>query len=218
MIIKANKDTAIVFDLDDTLYNEIDYLKSAFLEIAKNLEPKRWKFLFSQMFALYKNNGDVFEMISKEYNVNKIDLIKNYRNHNPEIKAFPGVKKIITEIKAKGGKVGIITDGRKLTQEKKINSLGLTDIIDYAVISEEIGTEKPNEANFLKIENSFNCNAYYYIADNFKKDFIAPNKLGWKTIGIIDNGKNIHSNAHLYTDNKQTPQSLIFNFNDLEVN
>ena len=35
---------------------------------------------------------------------------------------------------------------------------------------------------------------YYYIGDNVKKDFITPNKLGWKTIGMRDvDSVNIHS-------------------------
>jgi putative hydrolase of the HAD superfamily len=30
------------------------------------------------------------------------------------------------------------------------------------------------------------------VADNVSKDFIAPNIMGWQTICLIDNGKNIH--------------------------
>lgn len=33
---------------------------------------------------------------------------------------------------------------------------------------------------------------YFYIADNVKKDFITPNKLGWTTVCLLDSGKNIH--------------------------
>jgi putative hydrolase of the HAD superfamily len=218
MTIKVNSKTALVFDLDDTLYNEIDYLRSAFLAIAKKLEPKEWDFLFSYMFALYKNKGDVFGDISKKYDTNKNQLIEVYRNHSPEITLFNGAEKLMTQIKKEKGKIGIITDGRSLTQNKKIDALGIRKFIDYAVISEEIGSEKPDEANFLKIENVLNCDTYYYIGDNFKKDFIAPNKLGWKTIGLIDNSRNIHSNAHLHTNKKQVPQNLIFNLNDLKIN
>lgn len=34
---------------------------------------------------------------------------------------------------------------------------------------------------------------FYYIGDNLRKDFVAPNKLGWQTICLLDNGENIHS-------------------------
>ena len=33
---------------------------------------------------------------------------------------------------------------------------------------------------------------FVYIGDNLRKDFITPNKLGWKTICLLDDGRNIH--------------------------
>ena len=32
----------------------------------------------------------------------------------------------------------------------------------------------------------------FYVADNTKKDFIGPNRLGWTSICILDKGNNIH--------------------------
>ena len=48
MDIKVNAQTVVVFDLDDTLYNEVQYLKSAYLEIATTLEPADSKELFAK--------------------------------------------------------------------------------------------------------------------------------------------------------------------------
>ena len=31
-----------------------------------------------------------------------------------------------------------------------------------------------------------------YIGDNPKKDFVAPNQLNWVTVGLRDDGRNIH--------------------------
>ena len=33
---------------------------------------------------------------------------------------------------------------------------------------------------------------YVYIADNPKKDFTTPNKLGWTSICLLDKGQNVH--------------------------
>ena len=33
---------------------------------------------------------------------------------------------------------------------------------------------------------------YVYVGDNPVKDFLAPNKLGWMTVCLLDNGQNIH--------------------------
>ena len=217
MDIKVNENTVIVFDLDDTLYNEINYLKSAYQNIAKQLEQNNWKPLFAYMFSLYRNQIDVFDKISSKYNVSKESLIKKYREHTPEIKLFDGVMDKIIEIKKYKGKVAIVTDGRINTQMSKIKSLGLHEITDKIIISEATGYEKPNENNFKLIENHFKCDQYFYIADNLKKDFISPNFLGWKTIGLLDNGLNIHNNSYLYLNKKHMPSEFISSFMEIQI-
>lgn len=217
MDITINTNTVVVFDLDDTLYNELDYLKSAYQQIAKHLDSKRWKSLYALMFSLYRNENNVFEMLSNKFNVDKKILLELYRNHTPNIFLFDGVINQISSIKSKSGKIGIITDGRSNSQMTKIKALGLIDVVDKVVISEEIGTEKPDLNNFKIIENAFPNSEYWYIADNLKKDFLAPNKLGWKTIGLIDNGMNIHYESYKYFNKVHEPQSFILSIKDLNI-
>ena len=45
---------------------------------------------------------------------------------------------------------------------------------------------------FQIIMSDFPAANYAYIADNPVKDFVGPNSLGWKTIGVRDGGRNIH--------------------------
>ncbi|MRH99151.1 HAD-IA family hydrolase [Kriegella sp. EG-1] len=217
MDIKVDENTVIVFDLDDTLYNEIDYLKSAYSEIAKKLDSDNWRELYVSMFSLYRNKENVFNFLEENYEVSKNQLINWYRNHYPSIKLFPGILNFINAIKQNNGKIGIITDGRESTQKSKIDALGIASFIDVIVISEVIGTEKPSQQNFIYIEKAFpNCK-YYYIADNLKKDFVSPNKLGWHSIGLIDAGLNIHSSAANYMDDRHKPENFIFDFNEIEI-
>lgn len=217
MDIKVDSYTVIVFDLDDTLYNELDYLKSAFKSIAIHLEPSQWKQLYSTMFSLYRSGNNVFEVITKRYRIEVKTLIHMYQNHVPSIELFDGVREVLEAIKLKQGKIGIVTDGRSITQRAKIESLGISKYVDKIIISEEYGSEKPDVANFKAIENSLLGNEYYYIADNFKKDFIGPNSLGWKSIALIDNGKNIHCDTHKFMGLRNLPQHWIVDFQDLKI-
>ncbi len=217
MDIKVDQSTVVVFDLDDTLYNEIDYLRSAYKEVAKELEPNAWQQLFVRLFSLYRNKLDVFEYISSTYSISKPDLISKYRSHIPNIQPFEGVQATFRKIKDKKGIIAIVTDGRKVTQMSKIKALGLNNFIDHIVISEEIGTEKPDEANFKSVEEKFNLDSYFYIADNIKKDFITPKKLGWHTIALMDRGLNIHANAHLHVQTEYLPHNYISSFSELTV-
>jgi putative hydrolase of the HAD superfamily len=181
----------IVFDLDDTLINEIDYLESSFKDIANYLDANDIG-LFEDMLGWYKNNENVFlKLESKFKNISILDLKKRYRNHFPNFNPNSKNKELLIELKKEGHFLGLITDGFSITQRNKLKALDIEHIFDLIIISEEFGSEKPTEDNFT-IFKKFNTYTYYYIGDNFYKDFITPNRLGWITIGLIDNGKNIH--------------------------
>lgn len=217
MDIKVDQRTVIVFDLDDTLYNEMDYLRSAYASIAQKLDPDEWHQLFSRMFSLFRSKEDVFEFVSKKYDAEKSELIATYRSHVPKLKMFDGALDIMDRIKEKGGKIGIITDGRKSTQTIKLKALGILPLVDKIVISEEIGSEKPDERNYRIIEEAFpECN-YLYMADNLRKDFISPNILGWNSIGLVDNGFNMHYDGHLYFNKERRPKSFVTSFKEINI-
>lgn len=217
MDIKVDGRSVIVFDLDDTLYNEMEYLRSAYIHIAKKLDPQNWQALFARMYSLFRSKEDVFEFVSITYNVDKAALIQDYRTHVPILHLFDGVLKTIQQIKEKNGKIGIITDGRSTTQRVKLTALGILKLIDKIVISDEIGSEKPDEKNYQAIEEAFeNCN-YLYLADNLRKDFVTPNNRGWKTIGLIDNGLNMHYDGHNYFGDANRPQEFTMSYEDINI-
>ncbi len=217
MDIKVNAKKVIVFDLDDTLYNEMEYLRSAYSEIAKSVDPDNWLQLFARMYSLFRSKADVFEFVSSTYQVDKSELLNTYRTHVPTLCVFDGVLETMDKIKAKKGKIGIITDGRKTTQRAKLNALDIIDRVDKIVISEEVGSEKPDERNYRIIEQAFPDCTYLYMADNLRKDFIAPNKLGWQTVGLIDNGLNMHFDGHKYFDKTNKPQQFVTSFEEINI-
>ncbi len=189
----------LIFDLDDTLYKEIDYLKSAYKEISLVISNKinRSKdAIFNEMIESYFNGLNVFETILDKYQIKDImikDLIFMYRNHKPKIYLNENTNKVLLELKKKVFKTGLITDGRSMQQRNKISALGLSDYFDEIIISDEFGSEKPDIKNFKYFINKYGEDKnYLYVGDNVKKDFITPNKMGWNTICLIDNGNNIH--------------------------
>lgn len=217
MDIKVDSRTVIVFDLDDTLYNEMEYLRSAYIHIAKKMDPENWQLLFARMYSLFRSKEDVFEFVSAKYSADKIGLIKDYRAHVPDLHLFDGVLAVMQQIKMKRGNIGIITDGRSTTQRVKLKSLQILGLIDKIVISEEIGSEKPDEKNYRAIEEVFkDCN-YLYFADNLRKDFVTPNKRGWKTVGLVDNGLNMHYDGHAYFNDSHAPEQFIVSFKEINI-
>ncbi len=187
MIMKTK---ALVLDLDDTLYSELDYLKSAYKFIASKISENPSD-LFIQMFMQYKQGVNVFYNLSKDYKVDISILLDWYRFHEPKIQLYPDVLEILLDF-SHIYKFALITDGRSKTQRNKISALGIENFLESLVISEEIGSEKPNCQNYERVMKDLNCDQYIYIGDNLKKDFITAKSLGWITVCLKDQGQNIH--------------------------
>lgn len=112
-----------------------------------------------------------------------------YRSHKPTIQLYDGVKELIEELKAKGIKIGIITDGRPEGQRNKIEALGLEEIIesDDIIITDELGGtqfRKPCDIAFRIILTRWRLNPadVVYVGDNADKDFQAPQRLGMRSV------------------------------------
>lgn len=180
---------AVIFDLDDTLYLEKDYVKSGYNLIAKafpevaNMSEKLWK--------VFLDGGKAIDQVLLQEGLlteeNKNKCLNIYRNQVPDIQLDDLIKNLILELKDKGYKLGIITDGRVEGQRAKIKALDLERLVDQIIITDELGgvqMRKPNEKAFVLISERLGVdykNAVY-VGDNPKKDFIAPEKLGMRAI------------------------------------
>lgn len=173
----------VIFDLDDTLYSEKEYIRSGYRAVSDYLgggyEEKLWSYFESgkpAIDALLKNLGRENE---------KDKALSVYRSHKPDIHLYPGAAEMITELKSKGIKVGIITDGRPEGQRNKLEALGLE--VDDVIITDELGGiqfRKPCDIAFRILLTRWRLNPadIVYIGDNPVKDFLASHQLGMRSI------------------------------------
>jgi putative hydrolase of the HAD superfamily len=187
----------VIFDLDDTLILEKDYVKSGFnavaLEISKKFK-KPYDLIIELLNKLFEENSkNVFnrllENLEISFSEKEIqDLVAIYRNHEPNIKLCEEAEIILDYLFNKGYKMGIITDGYKEVQKKKIKALNINRYFDHIIITDELGKEywKPSEVPYKIMQKKFNVKFedMIYIGDNPKKDFITANKLGISTIHL----------------------------------
>ena len=212
-----NRHQVIVFDLDDTLFQEVDFLKSAYRKISKELEAKAGQNIYDEMFRLWENGESTFDVIKERYSLSMSieEMVELYRFHTPDIKCNEGVENVLNYLFEQQIPIGLITDGRSKSQRNKLEALGITKYFEHIVISEEIGNEKPCASNFSFFEDAYPGYSHFtYIGDNTKKDFVAPNQLGWRTICLIDRGNNIHA-QDFDMDESYLPQIRFDSFLDL---
>lgn len=214
-------DICVVFDLDDTLYKEIDYLKSAFRCISDLGAGTKYDSgeIFNYMLENYYAGEDVFTKVLAKYpfSLTKNEMILKYRTHFPLIDLPDESFFLLKYLRDNNIIIGILTDGRSITQRNKIKALGLHEFVSYEniLISEEFGTEKPSIVNYQYFEDKiFGASKFFYIGDNPRKDFQSPNKLGWQTIGLIDDGQNIHKQEIISRDEFQ-PQIWVEKLSDI---
>lgn len=191
----------IVFDLDDTLYDEIDFVKSGFTAVADFLGKDK-KTYYNWMWSTFLNDGSgtIFNRLLESFPIDHTlqELIEVYRYHKPDIILTKEALNLLNFARNEG-KTALITDGDSQTQIAKYEALHLEQWIDFPVFTSLYNTRKPEPIAFEMIMNYFSMeNKFVYIADNPKKDFFAPIQLRWHTIRYNNpNGvyKSIISNA-----------------------
>lgn len=191
----SEREKVVVLDLDDTLYKEADYRESGLRAVCREIEMLYGKSMGADLDALILNGTDVLEELCRRAGLPlsaKGSLLWVYRLHMPDISLTEGVRDTLRQLEEKYTVV-VLTDGRSVTQRKKLLALGLQQLPSY--ISEEYNSEKPDSRRFKLIMEDYSAQEYVYVADNPRKDFIAPNALRWKTIGLRGDERNIHSQA-----------------------
>jgi putative hydrolase of the HAD superfamily len=212
---------AVIFDLDDTLISEKEYVKSGYRHVSKIIEQKfqiDQNLIYQDLMNLFKISSlKVFNRLFDKYNIlytNELilNLVNGYRGHLPTINFYDDVLPCLFGLKEFGIKLGMITDGYAIAQRQKLNALGAEKYFDEIVVTDELGREywKPNPKGFEIIRDVFdvNFNEMIYIGDNPEKDFYINSIYPVKTIRIIREDSIYTNNYYLGTKENYTITSL----------
>ncbi|WP_102194376.1 HAD family hydrolase [Microbacterium aurantiacum] len=187
-------DRVYVFDLDDTLYLERDYVRSGFAhigDIARDLYgvdgvgDHAWS-LFEQGVR-----GNTFDLIVDRFalpaEATRV-FVEEYRDHPPAIALLADAESYLRNLPDDAVGTGVITDGYAAGQWRKLRALKLDEVLENIVVTGDHGPEwtKPSENAFRLIESKFPLRGieFVYFGDNPKKDFNAPRQLGWRTVRV----------------------------------
>jgi putative hydrolase of the HAD superfamily len=180
----------IIFDLDDTLYDELSFVYSGFRAVSKHLnktllvnETDVYLFMVNELRE--NGRGKVFDKTIVNFfgKSNKRlvrELLSVYRKHKPDIFISEEVESILSKL-SKEYKLYLVTDGNLNTQRNKIKSLNLSKYFVKCIPTRNFGldAEKPSMKVFEYIRKKENCSSkIMYIGDNPRKDFFAVNSMG----------------------------------------
>ncbi|MFN3286620.1 MAG: HAD family hydrolase [bacterium] len=67
-----------------------------------------------------------------------------------QVRTFPDAKPVLLELRRRGYRTGLITNGETALQRWKLDATGLGELLDPVVTSQELGRSKPDPAVFVE--------------------------------------------------------------------
>jgi putative hydrolase of the HAD superfamily len=190
---------AIGFDLDNTLYDQGQHMRSFFREAAAYVaravrcDPSAaeaafvdtWKrrtsyypHLFDEALGLIEvSDGDLVRV-----------LVALYHQHRADLTLFHGVRELLARLRSRHA-LFLITDGNAEMQRGKLESLGITEAFDELVLTGAFGRAwaKPATAPFEHVLARLGGDSqdYVYVGDNPACDFYGARQLGIRTVRVM---------------------------------
>jgi putative hydrolase of the HAD superfamily len=196
--MNARPAALVVFDLDDTLYLEAEFVRSGFtaVEVALNIEG-----LAATAWLLHEGGvrstvlAEALHRHGREPTPTEVArAVAIYRTHRPCIDLAPDADATLaTLFEHPDVELALLTDGYAATQRNKIESLSLDRWFPRMVVTDELGPDraywKPHPEGFQQLQGEDRSAAEcVYVADNPQKDFDAPARLGWHTVRLRRRG------------------------------
>lgn len=185
----------LVFDLDDTLYDESTFVDSGFAAVAAMLSPRLGtppSILHERLRSLLLTHGrgHLFDLLLAEYGGEDPDLVREcvstYRTHTPAISLTDPVRAMLAGLA--GHRLYLVTDGDPDVQARKIAALGIAPYFAETYRTGAYGPDagKPSLTCFELIRAREKCAwpDIAYVADDPSKDFVNLRKVGARTIRV----------------------------------
>jgi len=184
---------AILFDLDDTLLD-----RTASLEDFVQQQHRRYK-LDRVPYAAYRSRfleldqrgyaqkPQVFHALITEFAVpaSVEALLGDFEQEAwNSCTLFPGAAAVLAELRARGYKLGVITNGEDWSQMRKLRVTGLVPLVDLIVISGNEQIKKPDPLIFTRAAErlAVRPDECAYVGDHVCNDIYGAGAVGMKTI------------------------------------
>lgn len=223
---------AVLFDVDDTLYDQIQPFRRAF----DTLFAREASIPVEALFASSRRHSDeVFELsqrgeITKEemyiYRIQRafadfqiaisdetaLEFQHIYSDNQKKIEVSPRIRKLLEDC-SRQVPTGIITNGPSSHQWGKIETLGLLSWIprNHIFVSEDVGIAKPDVRIFREAAGSLQLNPEetYYVGDSYENDVTGARRAGWHSIWF-------NRRHHVLTEDMPAPDRMVTTEEELD--
>lgn len=190
----------VVFDLDNTLYDHAEFVKSSYATIALRLAQLSgvsadtvneymfglWSAYTSAWPHVFSHTITRFGLVGR---VTERDMVAWYHANEPKtLTSFPGASDTL-EALGQRYRLALLTDGRPVTQRRKLSLLGMAGFFETIMVTGDLGREfyKPSPEPFKRLTeemDSPNKGALVYVGDNPALDVTGARMAGYGTIRL----------------------------------
>jgi putative hydrolase of the HAD superfamily len=188
----------VLFDLDDTLYPEREFVRSGFDAVAAEIERRfgvgaaRARRALEEELAGHGRGQTIdraLERLGLAAGPEAVaELVAAYRSHRPDIALFPDALRALQRLGAARARLGLVTDGDPTAQRSKARALGLAHWMGAMCFTWDAGPEygKPHPRGFECALAALGASPEeaVYVGDNPTKDFSGARRLGLWTVRL----------------------------------
>lgn len=147
----------LAFDLDDTLYDERDYVRSGLAQVAAAFAERfdtaalDMQWLFDDLLAA-GGREQIFDRALQHLGIAVepalvAAMVECYRAQQPQLALFDGVETLLQTLQ-RDYRLVLVTDGLPLMQRNKVNGLGIADAFEHIVYCWEHDAPKPDSTGY----------------------------------------------------------------------
>jgi len=192
----------VLFDIDDTLFDSSTLAKMARMNAIKAMiecglpirNVQKGYFLLMKIVEKYGSNYDehfdrLLETLgcSRNPKIIAAGIVAYHDTKLGYIKPDPDVIPTLIALRDKCCRLGIVSNGRSVKQWEKLIRLGLHHFFDTVIISEDVGSEKPQSKIFkVAIEElGVKPEETVYAGDDLETDVLGANTAGLISVRLI---------------------------------
>ena len=187
--------TAVVFDLDDTLYPERRFSLSGYAAVATVVGKETGMpagVLYRFLVRRYRTHGreGLLQALCAAYALPRHEvprLVEIIRTHRPRLRLPHISRDVLGALRARGHRIGVLTNGLPSTQRGKVRALGIEDLVDVVVYAEEHAPEgKPALVCFATVLARLDvpANRAALVGDHPGKDIAGAAAAGLRSIWL----------------------------------
>ena len=200
--LKHRRITAIIFDMDNTLF---DFVEAKLIACAAviaylkvSVEPEVLLKYFLRPVHGFESHENIRDFLHDNDRYSEITFTRCCAIYDEEkvtaIKPYPHVAETLAALRDRELKLGVLTDAHNGNAMKRLKKAGLEEFFDVIITMDMHGKAKPSLEPFLFAMKQLGvtANETMLVGDSIRRDIVPAKALGMLAVHAVYGDRNFH--------------------------